>query len=69
MKDKFICVDTDRVPGLTLHKIYDGFDTYPTSEYITIQVVDDTRRVKTYKRKRFMRLSEFRQNKLKELGI
>jgi hypothetical protein len=42
---------------------------YPTSEYITIQVVDDTRRVKTYKRKRFMRLSEFRQNKLKELGI
>ena len=27
MKDKFICVDTDRVPGLTLHKIYDGFDT------------------------------------------
>lgn len=69
MKDKVICIHTGRVPSLTLHKIYDAFIFYPTREYSTIQVVDDSGRVKTYKGERFMRLSEFRQNKLNELGI
>ena len=69
MKDEVICIHTGRVPSLTLHKIYDAFIFYPTWKNSTIRVVDDTGRVKTYKGERFMRLSEFRQNKLKELGI
>ena len=64
MNDKVICIHTGRVPSLTLHKIYDGF-IFAT----TIRVVDDSGYVKTYKGERFMRLSEYRQNKLKELGI
>ncbi len=69
MKEQLICVDTGRVPHLTLHKIYDGFIFYSTWKNSTIRVVDDTGRVKTYKGERFMRLSEYRQTKLKELGI
>lgn len=77
MKAKVICVHTGRVPtavnynsttrSLTLYKIYDGF-IYP-SPATTIQVVDDSGYVKTYKGERFMRLDEFRERKLKELGI
>lgn len=67
MKAKVICVHTGRVPSLTLHKIYDGF-IYP-SPATTIQVVDDSGYVKTYKGERFMRLDKFRERKLKELGI
>lgn len=67
MKTKVICVSTGRVPSLTLHKIYDGFIFQPHDT--TIRVVDDSGYVKTYKGERFMRLSEYRQNKLKELGI
>ena len=66
MNDKVICIHTGRVPSLTLHKIYDGF-IFPSAT--TIRVVDDSGYVKTYKGERFMRLSEYRQNKLKELGI
>lgn len=69
MKTKVICVSTGGVPYLTLHKIYDGFIFYPLKEDSTIQVVDDRNRVTTYKSKRFMKLDEFRENKLKELGI
>ncbi len=69
MKEQLICVDTGRVPHLTLHKIYDGFVFLPLGKNSTIKVVDDTGYVKTYKAERFMRLSEYRQTKLKELGI
>jgi hypothetical protein len=75
MKTKVICVSTGGVPYLTLHKIYDGFiSRIPVlhsslKEDSTIQVVDDRNRVTTYKRERFMELDEFRENKLKELGI
>ncbi len=69
MKEKLICVNTGRVPHLTLHKIYDGFIFHPLSENSTIKVVDDSGYVKTYKSERFMILSEYRQTKLKELGI
>ena len=49
------------------HKIYDAFIfTQPAT---TIQVVDDSGYVKTYKGERFMVLDEFRERKLKELGI
>ena len=67
MKTKVICVSTGRVPSLTLHKIYDGVIFQPHAT--TIQVVNDKNKVTTYKSERFMRLSEYRQNKLKELGI
>lgn len=67
MNVKVICVHKGRVPSLTLHKIYDGFIfPFPAN---TIRVVDDSGYVKTYKRERFMRLSDYRQNKLKEIGI
>jgi len=67
MNDKVICIHTGRVPSLTLHKIYDGFIfPFPATN---IRVVDDSGYVKTYKGERFMKLSEYRQNKLKELGI
>jgi hypothetical protein len=81
MKTKVICIHTGplvpgapRVPSLTLHKIYDGFiyeppATHNTHLLDTIQVVDDSGYVKTYKGERFMRLDEFRNNKLKQLGI
>jgi hypothetical protein len=69
MKEQLICVDTGRVPHLTLHKIYDGFVFHPLGENSTIKVVDDSGYVKTYKAERFMRLSRYRQTKLKELGI
>ena len=72
MKTKVICVSTGRVPELTLHKIYDGFIFQPRDTSLTpttIQVVNDKNKVTTYKSERFMRLSEYRQNKLKELGI
>ena len=69
MKTKVICVSTGRVPELTLHKIYDGFIFQPRETPTTIQVVNDKNKVTTYKGERFMRLSEYRQNKLKELGI
>jgi hypothetical protein len=72
MKTKVICVSTGRVPELTLHKIYDGFIFQPRDTSLTpttIQVVNDKNKVTTYKCERFMRLSEYRQNKLKELGI
>lgn len=67
MNDKVICIHTGRVPSLTLHKIYDGF-IFPLPA-TTIRVVDDSGYVKTYKGERFMRLSDYRQKKLKELGI
>ena len=67
MKTKVICIHTGRVPSLTLHKIYDGFIYEPPAT--TIQVVDDSGYVKTYKGERFMRLDEFRNDKLKQLGI
>jgi hypothetical protein len=66
MKNKFVCIHIGRVKSLTLNKIYDGF-TSPMGS--TIKVVDDNGYTKSYKGERFMRLSEFRQNKLKELGI
>ena len=72
MKTKVICVSTGRVPELTLHKIYDGFIFQPRDTSLTpttIQVVNDKNKVTTYKGKRFMKLDEFRENKLKELGI
>ena len=69
MKTKVICVSTGRVPELTLHKIYDGFIFYPLKEDSTIQVVNDKNKVTTYKSERFMILSEYRELKLKELGI
>jgi len=71
MKEKLICVNTGRDPHLTLHKIYDGFIFHPIivgADYF-ISVVDDSGYVKTYKSERFMRLSEYRQTKLKELEI
>lgn len=69
MKTKVICVSTGGVPELTLHKIYDGFLFQPSHPTSTIQVVNDKNKVTTYKRKRFMELDEFRQNKLNQLGI
>lgn len=66
MKNKVVCIHIGRVKSLTLHKIYDGF-TSPMGS--TIKVVDDNGYTKSYKCERFMILSEFRQNKLKELGI
>jgi hypothetical protein len=69
MKTKVICVSTGGVPELTLHKIYDGFIFQPSNPTTTIQVVNDKNKVTTYKGKRFMKLDEFRENKLKELGI
>jgi hypothetical protein len=67
MKTKVICVSTGGVPELTLHKIYDGFIFQQSGT--TIQVVNDKNKVTTYKSKRFMVLSEYRELKLKELGI
>jgi len=64
---KVICVSKGNVPSLTLHKIYIGF-IFP-SPATTIQVVDDSGYVKTYKGERFMELSEYRQKKLKSLGL
>jgi hypothetical protein len=69
MKTKVICVNSDGVPYLTLHKIYDGFIFYPLKEDNTIQVVDDRNLITTYNCKRFMLLDEFRESKIKELGI
>ena len=72
MKTKVICVSTGRVPELTLHKIYDGFIFQPRDTSLsptTIQVVNDKNKVTTYKCERFMTLDEYRENKLKELGI
>ena len=72
MKTKVICVDTGGVPELTLHKIYDGFIFRPSDKSLTpttIQVVNDKHKAITYKSKRFMILSEYRQLKLNELGI
>ena len=60
--DKVICVHTGRVPSLTLLKIYDGFIFPPPAT--TIQVVDDSGYLKTYKGERFMRLREYNLNKL-----
>jgi hypothetical protein len=80
MKEKLICVNNkvtnglitrlgQSVPNLTLHKIYDGFISYPYRNLNTIKVVDDSGRLTTYKGDRFMKLSEYRQTKLNELGI
>ena len=65
MNDKVICVHTGRVPSLTLHKIYNGHIYH--NGYV--RITDDSGESKAYKGERFMRLSDFRQNKLKELGI
>ena len=65
MNDKVICIHTGRVPSLTLHKIYDGF--IYNSGYV--RITDDNGKSKAYKGERFMKLSEYRQKKLKELGI
>ena len=64
---KVICVSKGNVPTLTLHKIYIGFILPPPAT--TIQVVDDSGYVKTYKGERFMELSEYRQKQLKSLGL
>ena len=64
---KVICVSKGNVPSLTLHKIYIGFIFPPPAN--TIQVVDDSGYVKTYKGERFMELSEYRQKQLKSLGL
>lgn len=76
MKEKLICVNTKvnyglitSVPNLTLHKIYDGFLSYPYRNFKTVKVVDDSGRITTYKGDRFMKLSDYRQTKLNELGI
>jgi len=69
MITKVICVSTGGVPELTLHKIYDAFIFQPLHPNSRIQVVNDKNKVTTYKGKRFMELDEFRENKLKELGI
>ena len=61
---KIICVSKGRVPSITLNKIYDGFifGTY-------IRIIDDNGYPRTYKKDRFMNLSQFREDKLKEIGI
>lgn len=79
MKTKVICVSTGRVPELTLYKIYDGFIFQPRDPSLakgedltgltTIQVVNDKNKVTTYKSERFMKLDEYRELKLNDLGI
>ena len=64
--EKLICIDTGRDCRLTLHKVYDGVIF---SSARTMRIIANDGIEKTYSNKRLMRLSEFRQNKLKQLRI
>ena len=64
--EKFICIDDRRDWRLTLHKIYDGV-LFTSSGSVMIIANDGWE--KTYSKKALIRLSDFRQEKLKELGI
>jgi hypothetical protein len=60
----FICIDTGRVPELTLYKKYKAVLFVDTT-----QVINDNNRVVTYKRERFITLEDWREKQLKNVGI
>jgi len=57
-----ICIDTGRVPELTLYKKYKA-----VLFVNTIQVINDDNRVVTYKRKRFITLEDWREKQLQKI--
>lgn len=70
--NKFICINTGGMNTLTLNKVYDGAikHSYNTPPYSSvIDITDDRGDVRIFLLKWFMSVSEFRSNRLKEVGI
>lgn len=65
--DRVMCVSTGGVPTLTLNKVYDAKIYYADSPYWG--VTDDIGDFRNFKKKRFILLSEYRIDKLKQVGL
>jgi hypothetical protein len=62
---KVICINTGRDTRLTLWKVYEGY-VFANGN---VAIIDDNGLERTYSNKRITKLSDFRQNKLEEIGI
>jgi hypothetical protein len=66
---KVVCIDAYTFTGLTYGKVYDEVkleDSYPLG-FITI--IDNNNDERSYLRSSFIILEEFREKKLKEIGL
>jgi hypothetical protein len=66
---KVVCIDAYTFTGLTYGKVYDEVkldDSYPLG-FITI--IDNNNDERSYLRSSFITLEEFREKKLKEIGL
>ena len=72
---KLVCINKGRIKNLTEGKKYkvvrtnSGKQNNSDKEYNSIWVINDVGIEKHYSRKRFISVPEWRDNKLKELGI
>lgn len=64
--NKVVCIDAYTFTGLTYGKVYDSFFNY-NERFITI--IDNNNDERSYLRSSFITLEEFREKKLKELGL
>jgi len=64
---KVICIDAYAFTGLTYGKVYDEVESEGDDRFICI--INNNERKTSYLRASFITLEEFREKKLKELGI
>ena len=67
---KVVCIDAYTFTGLTYGKVYDAIFNYENvynERFITI--IDNNNIKKSYLKGSFITLEEFREKKLKELGL
>jgi len=67
--ERVICVNKGGVPTLTLNKVYDAKIYDDNIRMLFVGLFNDKGEYRNFKMERFMLLSEWRSNKLKELGI
>ena len=66
---KVVCIDAYTFTGLTYGKVYDEVkleDIYPLG---FINIIDNNNDERSYLRSSFIKLEEFREKKLKEIGL
>ena len=66
---KVVCIDAYTFTGLTYGKVYDEVkleDIYPLG---FINIIDNNNDERSYLRSSFITLEEFREKKLKEIGL
>lgn len=68
--EKWICIDSERTTGLTKNKQYGGTAVKgPGVELDGLRLTNDEGNSKTYLKKRFMKLEEWREKQISKLDL